>query len=511
MATHKKQPEYFGRYQVIEELGSGAMGVVYLCIDPRLARPVAVKVLKEGEHMSPQEREQYRTRFRHEAEAAGRLNHPDIVQVYDIGPSFMVMEFLEGRPLSSLLKGGTVLAVRQVASLILRVADAIDYAHRNGVVHRDIKPGNIMVLNDGGVKVMDFGVARLDSSTLTVAGTVVGSVRYMAPEQMMGERVDGRADVFSLAAVAYELLTGRAPFPGKTVTEVVSRVVHGTHVPPRQADTRLPEMLNAVFARAFAPRPKDRHSRAMDFARAFHEAVSPVLEIEVIHRGENEVPTRLLGGAAPAPRPARPEKAAVPSPVAAPRASSRSGAMLAGSTPGHEGLLLLDSDPSGARVYVDGMPVGQTPVAGIELTFGRHVVRMEADGREPVSAEVELKPERPLKTVAFSLPVPHHEDGSVRKGQFVTFGPGVTPPRRIAGALPSYPEAARERGLEGAPSVEVWVSEAGEIIDVAILESAGATLDGALLEAVAGWRFAPASLRGVPVSVRFTIQHLFRR
>ena len=180
MATQKKQPEYFGRYQVIEELGSGAMGVVYLCIDPRLARPVAVKVLKEGEHMSPQEREQYRTRFRHEAEAAGRLNHPDIVQVFDIGSSFMVMEFLEGRPLSALLKGGAVLSVRQIASLILRVADAIDYAHRNGVVHRDIKPGNVMVLNDGGVKVMDFGVARLDSSTLTVAGTVVGSVRYMA-------------------------------------------------------------------------------------------------------------------------------------------------------------------------------------------------------------------------------------------------------------------------------------------------------------------------------------------
>jgi serine/threonine-protein kinase len=510
MATQKKQPEYFGRYQVIEELGSGAMGVVYLCIDPRLARPVAVKVLKEGEHMGPQEREQYRTRFRHEAEAAGRLNHPDIVQVYDIGPSFMVMEFLEGRPLSSLLKGGTVLAVRQVASLVLRVADAIDYAHRNGVVHRDIKPGNIMVLNDGGVKVMDFGVARLDSSTLTVAGTVVGSVRYMAPEQMMGERVDGRADVFSLAAVAYELLTGRAPFPGKTVTEVVSRVVHGTHVPPRQADTRLPETLNAVFARAFAPRPKDRHSRAMDFARALHEALSPVLEIEVVHRGESEAPTRLLGGAGPAPRPARPEKAAAPSPLPAPRASAR-GTMLAGSTPGHEGLLLLDSDPSGARVYVDGMPVGQTPVAGVELAFGRHVVRMEAEGREPVSAEVELKPERSLKSVAFTLPVPHTEDGTVRKGQFVSFGPGVTPPRRIAGTLPAYPEAARERGLEGAPSVEVWVSEAGDIIDVAILESAGATLDGALLEAVAGWRFAPASLRGVPVSVRFTIQHLFRR
>jgi TonB family protein len=236
-----------------------------------------------------------------------------------------------------------------------------------------------------------------------------------------------------------------------------------------------------------------------------------VLDIEVVHRGEGEVPTRL--GAVPmAARPARADKAAAPPVAAAPRPAPRGGAVLAGVAPANrEGLLLLDSDPSGARVYVDGLPVGQTPVAGVELAFGRHVVRMEADGREPVSAEVDLKPERSLKSVAFMLPLPRSDDGSVRKGQFVPFGPGVTPPRRTAGALPAYPEAARERGLEGAPVVEVWVSETGDVMDVAIVESAGATLDGALLEVVASWKFAPASLRGVPVSVRFTIQHLFRR
>ena len=223
MSADPSSPAYFGRYQVLEELGAGAMGVVYLCVDSRLARPVAVKVLRENELMTEEEREQFRARFRHEAEAAGRLTHPDIVQIYDIGPTYLVMEFLEGRALGAFLKASGSFSVRQICSLVLRVADAIDYAHRHGIVHRDIKPANIMMMDDGSVKVLDFGVARLDSSNLTAAGTVVGSVQYMAPEQMMGERVDGRADVFSLAAVAYELLTGRAPFPGKTITEVVSR------------------------------------------------------------------------------------------------------------------------------------------------------------------------------------------------------------------------------------------------------------------------------------------------
>lgn len=254
-------PAFFGRYQALEELGSGAMGVVYLCVDPRLARPVAVKVLKESDFMTPAEREQYHARFRREAEAAGGLHHPGIVQVFDIGPSYMVMEYLEGRSLSKALRAGVTLRVPAIVGLVQQVADAVDHAHRHGIVHRDVKPANIMLADGGAVKVLDFGVARLEASNLTAIGTVVGSVRYMAPEQMMGHPVDGRADVFSLAAVAYELLTGHSPFPGKSITEVVSRVVHGNHVPPRELDGRLPEELNLVFERAFAPQPDKRYPR----------------------------------------------------------------------------------------------------------------------------------------------------------------------------------------------------------------------------------------------------------
>jgi TonB family protein len=160
---------------------------------------------------------------------------------------------------------------------------------------------------------------------------------------------------------------------------------------------------------------------------------------------------------------------------------------------------------------VDGSPVGQAPVSGLDVAFGRHVVRMEAEGREAVSSEVEVRRERPLKALTLTLPFPASSGGGVRPGQFVSFGPGVVPPRRSSGDIPAYPEAARERGLEGSPIVEVWVSETGDVIDVALVESAGAILDGALLEAVAGWHFAPATLNGVPVSVRVEVQHLFRR
>jgi TonB family protein len=492
MSADPNSPAYFGRYQVVEELGAGAMGVVYLCVDSRLARPVAVKVLREKEAMTEAEREQFRARFRHEAEAAGRLTHPDIVQIYDIGPSYLVMEFLEGRPLGAHLKAGGSFSVRQICSLVLRVADAIDYAHRHGIVHRDVKPANIMMMDDGSVKVMDFGVARLDSSNLTATGTVVGSVQYMAPEQMMGDRVDGRADVFSLAAVAYELLTGRAPFPGQTITEVVSRVVHGDHVPPREVDPRLPEAVNGAFARAFAVDVASRTGRAMDFARELYEAAQPVLDMEVIHVAPEAAPTQ------------------VPVPgttVQMPPAS----ALGPRSAPARVGVLLLDSDPPRARVYLDGSPVGQTPLPAVEAALGRHVVRMEAEGREAVSAEVELERDRPLRALSFTLPVPVPAGAPVRPGQLVELSAEVRPPQKIAGSVPVYPPAALERGLEGAPVVDVWVGETGQVIDVAIVESAGALLDAAVLEAVAGWQFTPARLRGVPVSVRLTLQHLFRR
>jgi len=509
MASETPLPNQFGRYQVVEELGSGAMGVVYLGVDPRLARPVAIKVMRDAELLEPKEREQFRARFQREAEAAGRISHPDIVQIYDVGPSYLVMEYLEGQTLTDALEASAGLTTRQVGSLVLRLADAIDFAHQHGIVHRDIKPGNIMLLNDGGVKVTDFGVARIESSTLTAAGAVLGSIRYMAPEQMMGEPVDARADIFSLGAMAYELLTGQAPYPGKTITEVVSMVVNGAHVPPLLVDSRLPEGLNAIFGRVLSASAAERYPRAMEFARQLYEVLQPVLDLEVHQEAAPPDPTEVDAVE-------RTGSSRSGSLSGTTRSGSLSGSrpaetLLMNPVPSHqEGVLLLDSDPPGARVYIDGMPVGEAPLPGVDVTFGRHVLRLEIEGRDAVSTEVDVRRERPLKAITVTLPQLGSAEAELRPGQFVEFGPEVVPPRRIEGAAPVYPEAAREKGLQGAPVVELWISETGDVADVAIVESAGATLDGALLQAVTGWRFAPASLRGIPVSVRLTVQHLFR-
>ena len=494
MVLPGSMPTAFGRYQVLEELGAGAMGIVYLCVDSRLNRPVAIKVMRESEFMTPAEREQFEVRFRHEAEAAGRLNHPDIVQVYDVGPSWMVMEFLEGVPLSVVLKRGERLSVRRVAELVTRVADAVDYAHRHGIVHRDIKPANIMLTDDGGLKVMDFGVARLDQSTLTALGTVVGSVRYMAPEQMMGERVDGRADVFSVAAVAYEMLTGKAPFPGKTITEVVSRVVHGTHVPPQKADDRLPEGLNTIFARAFAPRPADRYPRAADFARDLVAGAEPAFHLEVAP-GPDVPPA----GRTEVPAPTATPAVTVPAGPAAPLLVETVETVLVDDEP--RGLLLVEVEPAGATVELDGARVA-VPASGLALPLGGHALRLSHFGREEALFPIDVTGAHPVMRVSAVLPPRRTPD--LPPG-FVPLAHDVVPPRRIAGALPTHPADVRSRGSAVA---DVDVRETGEVLRVLRVEGDPRLVD-ALLEAIRGWRFAPATRGGVPVAVRLRVQHLF--
>jgi TonB family protein len=239
----------------------------------------------------------------------------------------------------------------------------------------------------------------------------------------------------------------------------------------------------------------------MDFARDLYAAAEPVLDLRIGQEAGDLSPAQ-VGTTLMAPTASSPPASA----------TARTVRMQAPDVAGsREGVLLVDSEPSGAEVYLDGKPLGATPVAGVEVSFGRHVLRVEKDGREPISAEMEVKREQPLKVLSFSLPLARARGEKLRTGQFVSFGPEVVPPSRLSGAIPEYPPAALERGMEGSPVVDIWIDEKGNVMDVAIVESAGAMLDGAVLEAVAGWKFRPAAVGGTAVSVRMTLQHLFRR
>ena len=259
-----------GRYEVIDELGRGAMGVVYRARDTQIGRIVALKMILTT-NASPQEVERFKQRFQREAQAAGRLTHPGIVAVHDIaedeyGQPYIVQEFVEGRQLNLLLGPATELPLDQLLDIGIQVAQALDYAHKNGVIHRDIKPPNILVTPDGRAKIADFGIARLEGTELTQEGTSLGTPSYMSPEQFRGGAIDGRSDIFSLGAVLYWMFTGKKPFPGDTVTITSFQVAFENPVLPSLAKTDLPKDLDDILTRCLAKNPESRYATCGDLA-----------------------------------------------------------------------------------------------------------------------------------------------------------------------------------------------------------------------------------------------------
>ena len=279
-------PEKFGRYQVLKELGRGAMGIVYLAQDTELARKVAIKMisLSGSEH----ERNAHEARFRQEARAAGGVSHPAIITIYDVGRegdvAFIAMELVEGQELREVIRAGT-LAPSRAIELAALVADGLAYAHERGVIHRDIKPGNIMVLDDGRVKVMDFGIARLQQPTVkTQTGVLLGSPQYMSPEQIAGNEVDGRADIFSLGVVLYEMITGVKPFDAVDLSQVLFWVVNMPAKPPSERRPGLPAVVDYIVARALKKKAEERYANAAEFAADLRGCLAEVREAEATMR-----------------------------------------------------------------------------------------------------------------------------------------------------------------------------------------------------------------------------------
>jgi serine/threonine protein kinase len=262
-----------GRYEIVAQVGRGAMGAVYKARDPKIDRFVAIKTILL--HQSGiQDQHEFRDRFFIEAKAAGRLIHPGIVTVFDVGEEpetsdpYIVMEYVEGQTLRELLLGQNGrLPLDNALRIIQELAEALDYAHAQGVVHRDIKPANILVTKEGQAKIGDFGIAQLDLTHVTLPGRVLGTPAYMSPEQLEGEQVDGRSDLFSLGAILYSLLTGFSPFQGNSATTVCFKVANRDPVQVTALAPELPTELDAVISRALAKDPDRRYQRGIDFAR----------------------------------------------------------------------------------------------------------------------------------------------------------------------------------------------------------------------------------------------------
>jgi serine/threonine-protein kinase len=272
------EPWLLGRYEIVAELGKGAMGVVYRANDPMLNRMVAIKTIntEEAGHEGMAE---YEARFYTEAKAAGGLNHPNIIIIYDIGKSghlvYMAMEYIEGRELRELLAQGQPLPVVQAVDVAAQVAEGLAYAHQHQVVHRDIKPANIMITPQGRAKIADFGIARMRSSeTRTQTGVILGSPKYISPEQVVGKRADHRSDIFSLGIILYECLTGATPFNGEGLSALMYQITNHDPAPPSSANPQVPVMLDYIIAKVLAKSPEARYQSAADFANDLRECKS---------------------------------------------------------------------------------------------------------------------------------------------------------------------------------------------------------------------------------------------
>jgi CHASE2 domain-containing sensor protein/tRNA A-37 threonylcarbamoyl transferase component Bud32 len=263
--------DHFGRYRILGSLGKGAMGMVYKGLDPAIDRPVALKTIRVDQIFEPGEVNELRERLSREAKAAGKLSHPNIVTIYDVGEDgnvqYIAMEFLMGNTLETLLRDGLSWDYKTISKVMMQVCDALDYAHENGIVHRDVKPANIMILDGHRVKVMDFGIARVDkSASMTHTGTALGTPNYISPEQLKGQIVDRRSDIFSLGVVFYEILTNQKPFKGETISALIYSILHTEPAPPSEVNLEVPRIFDKIIAKALVKDPDLRFQKAGDVA-----------------------------------------------------------------------------------------------------------------------------------------------------------------------------------------------------------------------------------------------------
>jgi len=287
-----EHPSRIGKYEITGELGKGGMGVVYKGHDPVIRRDVALKVIRKRD-LDPQDKEHALERFKREAQAAGNLNHPGIVSIYEYGEdeenAFIAMECVVGRSLRDHLVAGYRPELKVFPEILVQMLEGLEFSHSRGVIHRDIKPGNILISEMGAAKISDFGIARLEASHLTMLGEVLGTPYYMAPEQFDGQTADERSDVYSAAVIVYEVLTGRRPFEGQGAA-LMKKVLEIDPPLPSSLEPRLAKEIDRVLLKALSKRPETRFRSARQFLEALVAAFdNEPLPVSVADTGEQEI------------------------------------------------------------------------------------------------------------------------------------------------------------------------------------------------------------------------------
>ncbi len=375
----------YGRYQIIEELGKGSMGIVYKAHDPQIDRLVALKVLRQDRLTS----DDFIHRFLKEAKAIGRLSHPHIVTVYDVGEDhgtiYIAMEFLEGRPLNQVM-GERRLGLREIIEIGIQAAETLDHAHQKGIVHRDVKPSNILLQTSGQIKITDFGIAHIEdpsASVQTQAGEILGTPAYMSPEQVMSRPVDGRSDLFSLGIILYELATGKRPFGGENLAAIFNSITQEIPSPPVRINPEIPLEFSQIILKCLNKKQEERFQSGKTLAEALKttlQKMEPVaVETEASKRSKNMFLFIIgiilllgIGGILSYLYILPKERVPVQNEII------------------KTGALHVESNPAGAQVFIDGTFKGKAPIK-LELSAGKHEVRLTLPNHFDWEAQVDLK------------------------------------------------------------------------------------------------------------------------
>jgi TonB family protein len=450
----EQMPQTIGRYKVQENIGYGAMGAVYKAFDPLIKRTLAIKTIRLD---IPRQSPQYKSfieRFYHEARISGTLSHPNIVTLFDIGEEggipYLAMEFVEGETISSMIERGVRFKPEKVISLVSQIASAVDYAHSKGVIHRDIKPSNLILFEGDRVKVTDFGIAKLVDSEMTQSGTLLGTPSYMSPEQAMGDKLDGRSDIFSLGVCAFEMLSGEQPFPGANVTSILYKLVHVDPVEPENLEMNglVPQKWHEVFGKVLAKKPDDRYQTSSAFVQDLEYCLGAWFGAAM---GEE--------GSSPAPPTSIIDQASLVGDAVTktiPRAEMSSNRPAA--PPAEEGATVVTAAP---RAPEKAAPAA-APATLLMKGPVQATVLMKAEPPRPSEPEAKKDKPPPLKTVLMSVPPDAAEGGETVRASVPQFEDDVVP-QPISDKTVRAPQPPPPRPAPPAPTTKktpVPVSEA---------------------------------------------------